>query len=510
MKLFSSQVFLRVAAFILLLGGYGLGQEDKLLENFKNPPDSARPRVWWHWMNGNITKEGIKLDLEWMHRVGIAGFQNFDAALATPQVVEKRLAYMTPGWKDAFRYAVRLGDQLGMEMAIAGSPGWSESGGPWVPPSEGMKKYVWTETMVEGGKRFRGALPHPPTNAGAFQNMGVEEESRRSGIAQSLNFYRDSVVVAFPVAAGEAGRDPAVVKITSSGDGLDAAMLSDGDVEKTTIVPIPETGSESWVRFEYPSPRTVRAVTYVFKDPTFVERLVYGIAAPEKVLEASDDGQTFRKILDLRGGEAPEHTISLAPVTAKYFRVTFKRNPPPPIPDWAETDPASFGPLGPAPKSYEVAELVLHSSPRVNHFEEKAAFVPMPDLDRFATPPVDGSLAIKTSDVVDLTSRMHPDGTLDWTPPEGRWVVLRLGYSLLGITNRPATPEATGLEVDKLDRRFVKDYFEKYLASYKDTVGAEEMGKKGIRYVINDSWEAGSENWTDNMLAQFRKLRGYD
>ena len=65
-----------------------------------------------------------------MHRVGLGGFQNFDAALATPKVVEHRLAYMTPEWKDAFKYAIVLGDQLGLEMAIAGSPGWSESGGP--------------------------------------------------------------------------------------------------------------------------------------------------------------------------------------------------------------------------------------------------------------------------------------------------------------------------------------------------------------------------------------------
>ena len=58
---------------------------DPLKSGFENPPKGARPRVWWHWMNGNITKEGIKLDLEWMHRVGLGGFQNFDAALATPQ-----------------------------------------------------------------------------------------------------------------------------------------------------------------------------------------------------------------------------------------------------------------------------------------------------------------------------------------------------------------------------------------------------------------------------------------
>src|SRR5476649_2134301 len=117
--------------------------DDDLLRNFARPPASAAPRVWWHWMNGNITREGIQLDLEWMNRVGVGGVQIFDASLDTPQVVEKRLAYMTPEWKDAFKFATTLVDQLGMEEAIASSPGWSETGGPWVPAAQGMKKYVW-------------------------------------------------------------------------------------------------------------------------------------------------------------------------------------------------------------------------------------------------------------------------------------------------------------------------------------------------------------------------------
>ena len=124
---------------------------DTLFKNFQTPPNTAKPRVWWHWMNGNITKDGIQKDLEWMHRAGIGGFQNFDAALATPQIVEKRLTYMTPEWKDAFRFTTKLADSLHLEMAIAGSPGWSESGGPWVKPEDGMKKIVWTETRVTGG-----------------------------------------------------------------------------------------------------------------------------------------------------------------------------------------------------------------------------------------------------------------------------------------------------------------------------------------------------------------------
>src|ERR1700730_4571878 len=104
-------------ALLLLAAATTIAQNstDKLKSGFENPPAGARPRVWWHWMNGNITKEGIKLDEEWMHRGGLAGFQNFDASLLTPQVVDKRLAYMTPEWKDAFKYATTLADQLGLE-----------------------------------------------------------------------------------------------------------------------------------------------------------------------------------------------------------------------------------------------------------------------------------------------------------------------------------------------------------------------------------------------------------
>ena len=193
------------AIIVLLLGvGAALAQSkpDPLKSGFENPPAGARPRVWWHWMNGNITKEGIKLDLEWMHRVGLGGFQNFDAALATPQVVDHRLVYMTPEWKDAFKYATILADHLGLEEAIAGSPGWSESGGPWVPPSQGMKKYVWSETYVEGGKPFTGTLAHPPSNTGAFQNVGVQDLlTAPEGSKPIPQFYADSVVIAYRAAS---------------------------------------------------------------------------------------------------------------------------------------------------------------------------------------------------------------------------------------------------------------------------------------------------------------------
>ena len=114
-----------------------------------------------------------------------------------------------------------------------------------------------------------------------------------------------------------------------------------------------------------------------------------GLSDPEKTLEASDDGQNFREIAKLSTAEAPEHTISFAPVTAKYFRVTFKRTRRlRRFPHWAAgIDPASMGiKMPPPPTDYEIAELVLHPGAAVNRFEEKAAFTPVPDLYEFATP----------------------------------------------------------------------------------------------------------------------------
>ena len=89
-------------------------------------------------MNGNVTKNGIAKDMAWMKRVGIGGLQNFDADLGSPQIVAKRLVYMHPDWKDAFHFAAQRADALGLELAIASSPGWSETGGPWVKPQDGL------------------------------------------------------------------------------------------------------------------------------------------------------------------------------------------------------------------------------------------------------------------------------------------------------------------------------------------------------------------------------------
>ncbi len=473
---------------------------EALEAGFQNPPDSAKPRLWWHWMNGNVTKEGIKADLEWMKRVGIGGFQNFDANLFTPQVVEKRLVFMTLEWKDTFRYATELADKLGLEMAIAASPGWSETGGPWVPAKDGMKKYVWSETRITGGKKFTGKLPLPPDVTGPFQNVPFRDPLSFGRETKKPTFYEDAAVVAYRLPKADIPFAELNPKITSSGGQFNIKDLTDGDLAKTSLLPPTAVGENAWIQFEFDTQQTFKALTIVAGEPA----MQFFPTPSNRTLQASDDGVTFRDVLQIPITTLPQNTVTFAPTTAKFFRVAFKTLQPQPNPIAALAG-LPQGEL--KPKGTEVAEIVLHTTYRINRLEEKAAFTPSGELEKFVTP--ETTDAIPTGDVVDLTAKMKPDGTLEWDAPAGDWIVLRLGYSLTGRTNHPASPEATGLEVDKLDPQAVRAYFENYLDQYKDATGGL-MGKRGLQYVITDSFEAGGANWTKNLMAEFARRRGYD
>lgn len=482
-----------------------------LEKGFRNPPEAAKPRVWWHWMSGNITKNGIRADLEWMHRVGIGGFQNFDAALMTPQIVEKRLVYMTPEWKDAFLFTTKLADSLGLEMAIAGSPGWSESGGPWVKPEQAMKKFVWSETRIEGGNPFSGVLPKPPSETGPFQNISMTESFSLSGTeaAPLPEFYADAAVVAFRLANTDLSMAELQPKVTSSGGKFDLTLLTDGDLATTSMLPYTKPGEKAWIQFEFARPEIMKALTIL--GGGYAGMFGFGADPDNRTLEASDDGKTFIKVIDIPKGGVDQRTLSFNTVTARYFRFTWKTpEPQPPVNIGAMFGFGGGGGMMPkGPTGVKIAELVLYRVPRVNRFEEKAAFAAASDLYSAPTPGIKPEEAIQKADVIDLTPKMKSDGTLEWTPPAGKWIVLRLGYSLTGHKNSPASPEATGLEVDKLNADHVKAYFTNYLDQYKDATGGL-MGQKGLQYMITDSWEAGVQNWTDNMMAEFTKRRGYE
>ena len=196
-----------------------------------------------------------------------------------------------------------------------------------------------------------------------------------------------------------------------------------------------------------------------------VQAAVWAPRPPGSELEASDDGRSFRPIAEIPRSVAEQNTVAFEPLRARFFRVAFPAAPAVGL----EVGGIEVAP--PPPPGVLVAELVLHTGARVNRFEEKAAFATLGVLSEVPTPTVAPDDAVKKGDVVDLTTKMRPDGTLDWTPSPGRWTVLRMGWSLLGRQNAPASPEGTGLEVDKLSAAHVKAYVTTYLDMYQGAVG---------------------------------------
>ena len=137
---------------------------------FRNPPPVARPHTWWHWMNGNVTKEGITADLEAMASAGIGGAQVFDAGLALPK---GPVAFATDAWFDCLVHADREAKRLGIELCIANCSGWTSSGGPWITPALSMKYVTAVAIRVKGGESFDGTLPLPEKTNGFYEDIAV-------------------------------------------------------------------------------------------------------------------------------------------------------------------------------------------------------------------------------------------------------------------------------------------------------------------------------------------------
>ncbi len=150
---------------------------------FADPPREARPLGWWHWINGNVTKAGIKADLEAAKRAGMGGVQMFDVEIYMPP---GPVRYGTNRWFEHVRYAIETAHELGLEFHLMNTPGWSASGGPWVTPELSMKKLVWSETDTRGGE-ISLQVPKPTSTPQASPRHPVD-----------LDFYEDIAVMAVP------------------------------------------------------------------------------------------------------------------------------------------------------------------------------------------------------------------------------------------------------------------------------------------------------------------------
>ncbi|MBO5635724.1 MAG: hypothetical protein J5907_09935 [Bacteroidales bacterium] len=439
-----------VAAMLAVAPASSQGQ-DSLASVFSSVPDYAKPQVWWHWMDGNISKEGISKDLEWMRRSGIGGFHQFDVGgINMPRAAKVKLPYLSPEWKEAFRYAISLADSYGMDVTIASAPGWSSTGGIWVEPKDAVKKLEWRSVDVSGGQ-VDIKLPDLYKVTGPYQdffqgNDRIEVEP----------YGEDLYVVALKRPRSDRSMEEMGARVEATDSVITVGLRR---------------------RF------TIRAFT--LKSTAMAGRPRQGTVAPKGILECSDDGKTWKEIHKILPSRIPYMTEDITPVRARYFRV----------------------------RGVGLESLELYTSRKVHHSEEVGGFSNTFDFNRFHIPSRKGLRAgsdvVKASGIIDLTGKMTSDGHLSCTLPGGRWRIYRFGWSITGKVNHPASPEATGLEVDKLDKDAWMDYFHHYLDLYKEAAGGL-LGGCGIRYLLTDSYEAGSFTWTASLRDEFLGRRGYD
>jgi len=396
-------------------------------------------------MDGNVSNEGIRKDMEWMQRAGIGGFQQFDAGgIDMPRAAKVKLPYMSEGWKDSFRFALQMADSLGMEVGIASAPGWSSTGGTWVTPDDAMKKLEWRTMDVKGGK-VKVTLPE------LFRTVGPYQDYFQGNDRIEVEPYgKDLFVLAVRLPKKERSMKE-----------LKAEMSS----------------SDSLFTVRFRKPQTIRSFT--LKTMSMGGRPRNGEPVCRNVLECSDDGLIWNNVTDIYPVRIPYATVDIEPTTARWFRV----------------------------RGEKIEDLELHTVTKVNHSEELGGFSINLDFNKFHTPETNDAVA--PEDVIDITECMDSEGNLSCTLPRGRWRIYRFGWSITGKINHPASPEATGLEVDKLDSEAWSRYIRRYLDIYKEAAGGM-LGNKGITHLLTDSYEAGSYTWTPRLRQEFLRRRGYD
>jgi hypothetical protein len=429
----------------------------QLEKEFVAPPDAARPWAYWFWINGNISREGITADLEALKRVGIAGVLLMECGTAGPGGGEMApkgpYPFGSPEWRGLFRNAVQEAARLGLEFNMNNDAGWCGSGGPWNTPEHSMQRVVWTETRVEGERRFEGVLPQPATAEG---------------------FYRDIAVLALP--AEDVGEAVSSFRSSSEPSGFDGRGLLNSD--RSSVVPMPWSDgvTQHWVQVEFARPVAARSM----------ELVLGGCHAQLRVqVQASDDGQTFRSAGSFLTN--PSGFFVFEPETARIWRFTFPKS------DSRDTQ-------------LDVHVLKLSSRYRMSDLDAKSALV----RRDVGWPPADkpAELAVARDRIVNLTGRMDKDGRLVWDIPPGSWTVLRFGHTSTGRRNHPAPEAGCGLECDKLSAEAMDAHFDGFLKRLIDDVGP--AAGRALTYTHIDSWEVGSQNWTPKFGDEFRRRRGYD
>ena len=436
-----------VLGLFLSLVFVGCKQTSDMLEvNFKTPPEQIQTSVYWYWIAGNISEEGVVKDLYAMKQAGInRAFIGCigDESMKSPY---PKVAFGSEEWWKVLHIALKTATELGIEIGIFNSPGWSQSGGPWVKPEQAMRYLTSVSCQVSGGQKVNLTLKKPADD------------------------FQDVKVIAFPATKEKTVLSSGkVVFPKTSGDATVVDFLATEDFTLRSI------------RI-YPSTKAIQTNAYLsVKDGNEYREL------------AKFQISRFNAALNVGFEPYAPVVVSVPATVGRNFRLELDQKV----------------------ESYELENIELLSQPLVERYPEKLLAkmyqTPLPYWHEYQwrEQPVldDASLAVDPNRVLDISSFLKGDN-LEWDAPAGDWVIMRMGMRPTGVKNSPADPEATGLETDKMSRKHVAAHFEALMGEICRRI--PEADRRSWKVVVQDSYETGGQNFTDDFLESFCQRYGYD
>ena len=455
-------------------------QTRSLREQFQNPSDEAKPWTFWYWMYGAVSKEGITADLEAMKRAGLGGTYLMPIkGIHEGAQYDGKAQQLTPEWWEMVRFSMEEADRLGLKLGMHICDGFALAGGPWITPKESMQKVVWSDTIVDGGKLNALRLPQPE----AYEN-----------------YYEDIALFALPV---EDAADEMPAKITC------VNLATANNVKSAQTVNMDAAGIirssyPCYIQYEYKQAFTCRNIEIVLNGNNYQAHRL-------KVM-ASNDGVNYRFVKQLvparQGWQNTDEnsTHSIPATTARYFR--FYWTPEGSEPGSEDMDAAKWKP------NLKIKQLRLHQEARLNQWEGKAGLV-WRVAESTREEEIGKEDCYSLSQVINLTEQYKnapashsKEKTITAVLPKGKWKLLRMGHTATGHTNATGGG-GKGLECDKFNPRTVRKQFDNWFAqAFVKT--HPEVARRVLKYMHVDSWECGSQNWSDSFAKEFRTRRGYD
>ena len=444
--------FLKSIIVILLLVQINAYAVSSLEQGFQAPAGDARPWVYWYWMNGNVTEEGIKADLKAMQEIGIGGVLLFDIGIHPAGPVQNR----SEQWYQLVNTAVQEAAKRNIKVSFH-CPGWSASGGPWVTPEMGMQELVWSEKIIKGPEQFSQALPQPHSR---------------------LGYYRDVAILAFPTVGG----DDIVLKnqgIRIQGsDGKeisDACKLVDGNPDSSIQLP-------STIDMVLENPAQIRSV--------FLRAARANGDYTADLLAWNAEKKQYEKVC--RFSSTPS-----GPFSSHIGGTSFKA---------VCTDKLRLEFSG--RDTVILEELEISGGYRIPNWPGKAGFG-CKSVVQYSSEVLSRNDVIQHDTILDLTDKVNANGQLTWDVPAGEWTVLRIGHTPTGIHIYPAPHGGDGLECDKMSKEAADFHYDHMQTPLIQMLG-KELTQKAVAFHHVDSYEAGWQNWTKNFSSEFTDRRGYD